>query len=706
MPITPQQLYTQLTTDYKKFQARDSQQDMIVAIDECFANIDPEEKDGHNICMIEAPTGTGKSLAYILAGVLNAQREGKKFVISTATKTLQGQLYNKDFPQFIQDAKLKLAVVLAKGRSNYLCPYQLETSLMEVGADLLKDQEQTKLLKVSEVFQKGKWDGDLDNAPIAIENKYKPLITSDKYQCLGYQCAYNQKDDSKCPFYRNRESLKNSDVIITNHSLLLADLDSGGGNVLPFKPSDYYLCIDEAHNFTNYAINGFMGQFELKQSIGLLNNLVRLVCNPQNASYIIDDVTLCDESVVRAQELGVSLEKFQQILQLNLNLFNDNILLLNDYLNPVITSDITDVFVEIAFCAGELLADLLKIQDKLKENLKKESNYISEANLQKLNFYFSAVESISCTSDYLINKDNSRFNANARWVERKLTQGIDDFLIIAGVTHVGNLLFNKLWSKVYAACLTSATLAIGESFEYLKFQLGLNGLPNIKTKKLATCFNYSDHSQLVIPQFRFAPEYTMREQFQKELSLYLKQILSYDQAYGTLVLFFNRQQLIETFKQLPVKLQNRILLQTEYSSNQKLISEHQETIDAGQVSIIFGLNSFAEGVDLPAKYCMHVIISKLPFETHKDPQNMVREYWVKAENGNYFMDVSLPETCIKLIQAVGRLIRDERDYGQVTICDNRIALKQYGSIMLKALPEFSRIYNPQFIEQSFSKIEH
>jgi ATP-dependent DNA helicase DinG len=249
-------------------------------------------------------------------------------------------------------------------------------------------------------------------------------------------------------------------------------------------------------------------------------------------------------------------------------------------------------------------------------------------------------------------------------------------------------------------------LAIGERFDYVKFQLGLNLLPNVKTKKLATSFNYPEHSQLVIPQFRSAPEFTTREIFQKELSLYLSQILNYTDAYGSLVLFFNRQQLIETFKQLPVKLQNRVLLQTEFSSNQKLISEHKDTIDGAKPSIIFGLNSFAEGVDLPSKYCMHVIVTKLPFDTHKDPQNMVREYWVKAEKGNYFMDVSLPETCIKLIQAVGRLIRNEKDYGQVTICDNRIALKQYGAVLLNALPEFSRQYNPDFIKQAFAKIKH
>lgn len=705
--MTIQQHYQQITKNIPNFKTRDSQLEMVEVIDECFSSVVDELKDGHNICLIEAPTGTGKSFAYILAGINNAQKFEKKFVISTATKTLQGQLFSKDIPQFLKHSGLKIIFGLAKGRSNYLCPYQLENSCSDVGADMLSQADGTvaKLQAISNEYAKRKWDGDLDSAPINIEYKLKPLITIDKYQCLGYQCPHNQKDESTCPFYLNREFLKNCDLIITNHSLLMADIDNGGGAVLPWKPEDYFLCIDEAHNFPSYAISGFMGQFELKQSIGLVNNASKLVANGTTNSYILDNIPLCDDCVVKINDLSDSLDRLLQITHANRNVFDNGVLILNDYLNPIITQDIKDIFIEIAVSANGAKDDMTKIQDKLKDKIKNNSDYVSEANLVKLGYYLNSIESIATTADYLINQDNSRYNANARWVEQKTFNNNDEYQITAGVTHVGNLLLNKLWKRIYAACLTSATLAIGQRFDYVKFQLGLNLLENVKEKKLDTSFNYPEHSQLVIPQFRSAPEFTTREIFQKELTIYLNQILNYSQAYGSLVLFFNRQQLIETFKKLPVKLQNRILLQTEFSSNQKLIAEHKEIIDNNQPSIIFGLNSFAEGVDLPSKYCMHVIITKLPFETHKDPQNMVREYWVKAEKGNFFMDVSLPETCIKLIQAVGRLIRSDDDYGQVTICDNRIALKQYGAVLLNALPDFNRQYDPMFIENAFAKIK-
>jgi ATP-dependent DNA helicase DinG len=343
------------------------------------------------------------------------------------------------------------------------------------------------------------------------------------------------------------------------------------------------------------------------------------------------------------------------------------------------------------------------VQEKMREQIR-EGNDLVEYDLIKLSSYVASIEKIQTTVTYIISQDNSRYNANARWIEYRLNNGKEEYFVNAGVTHVGNLLDEKLWSKVYATCLTSATLAIGDSFEYIKSQLGLSNNSQCKEIKLDTEFNYAEHSQLSIPYFKNSPDFNSREAFEQDLITYLTTILAYTENYGSLVLFFNRQQLLMVYKGLPKAIQAKILLQTDFASNQKLLTTHRELIDEGKPSIIFGLNSFAEGVDLPVQYCMHVIITKLPFETYKDPQNMVREHWVKEENGNYFIEISLPETGIKLIQAVGRLIRSEQDYGQVTICDNRIVLKSYGNFLLNALPKFNRQYDPEFITKALSKM--
>lgn len=701
------EVYEDIIHRMPNFKVRSSQFEMIQTIDECISSVDDENKDGHNICLVEAPTGTGKSLAYLVAGVLNAQKLGKKLIISTATKTLQSQLIEKDIPNFIKYSGVKFEYGLAKGRSNFLCPYQLELSQTEIQPDMFADSTKTqeRLYELAQLYANNKWSGDLDLMPVKFEKKLKSLITTDKDRCLNSSCPYNEKDNCRCPYFKNRNELKYADVIVANHSLLLADITLGGGVVLPVPPENYLLCLDEGHSFADLAINSFTESFDLKHSISSCEHLARLIYNPQTNLYLYAvDIPLCDEAFKFATDLSEALDKLLFILNQNTHMFSENRLMLNDYLVQGVEA-FKEHFVNCAFITGELYTKITKIQEKLKEKLKDGADYTVEANLNKLGFYISGVESVLATCQYMINQDDSRYNANARWVEVKQIKSEVEFVVSSCLTHVGNVLFNRLWQRVYSATITSATLAVGRDFKYYQHKLGLNLYPNIVSKKLDTSFEYSKQAQIVVPRFNSTPDYATRNEFTKELSNYLAKTIDYDDGYGTLVLFFNRVQLQEAYALLPMDLQKRVLLQTDFLSNQKLINEHKKNIDNGRPSIIFGLNSFAEGVDLPSLYCIHVIITKLPFDTHKDPLNMVQEYWLKFEKSNYFVEVSLPETCIKLIQAAGRLIRDESDYGQLSICDSRVITKNYGAMLLNALPNFNRKYNKEFINESFQKVK-
>lgn len=691
------------------FKTRYSQLKMVNIIDKCFSLVDVDNQNGNNICLVEAPTGTGKSLAYLLAGVVNAQKIGKKLVITTATKTLQAQLAEKDIPNFIKYSRINFSYAIAKGRSNYLCPYQLELSMSETQPDMFleSDKAYETLGKISEIFLSGRWDGDLDNAPIGLDNKIKKKITIDKDSCLNNVCPYNQKDECQCPYFKKRAELKFSDVIVTNHSLLLSDIGLGGGTVLPVAPENYILCIDEGHSFADVAINSLAGNFALKASISSCNNLSKFIHNPDTKLYIFGvEVVICEEVVDLASSLIEELNKILLILVHNTELFKDSICILNDYIEPK-AETFKDYFVNCAFIAGELCSKLTKIQEQFKTELKENVNSTIEANLSKLGFYIAEFDKILITSQYIINKDDSRYNANARWVEIKQVKTEIEFIINAGRTHVGNLLFNRLFSRVYASAIVSATLAIGSNFNYYLHKLGLNLYSEVITSKLDASFCYATQSQVVVPRFTYSPDYSTRNEFTKELTDYLiRKVLDYNDGYGTLVLFFNRSQLQEVYGLLPEVLQQKVLLQTEYISSHKLINDHKNNIDKGLPSIIFGLNSFAEGVDLPSLYCIHVVISKLPFETHKNPVNLVQEYWFDFEKTSYFKESSLPETCIKLVQAAGRLIRSETDYGQLTICDSRIISKGYGAILLNALPPFNRVYKKDFILQAYHKIRY
>lgn len=701
-------IYNKLVETMPNYTVRHCQLDMATAIDECFNNANPELADGSNIIMVEAPTGTGKSMAYLLAGIVNAKRLGKKLIITTATKALQGQLIDKDIPNLISHTGMKFNYALAKGRGNYLCPYQLELALSGGGElDLIANSQKEELKDVRTAFNNKGWDGDLDSLSFPINYQVKKSITTDKDRCLTNSCPYNQEDECKCPFYLNRAKLKYSEVIIANHSLLLADLTIGAGSILAVKPENYLLCVDEGHNLADVAVRSFSQSFDLKHTIGICHNLLNLIFNPDNRSYVYTDTELCDGVHDKLSNLSDVLEKLLGLLNDNASVFVEDKIILNDYLNTNLNGAFRDQFVAIAYVAFEIRSGLNKIIEKIKEQIKGSTEALLENSLNKLGFYLNTIETLLNTSQYIINQDDSRYNANAKWIELRQIKNSNnhEFSINGCMTHPGRKLFEDLWSKVYAGVVTSATLSIGNDFTYNRSKLGLNLYDEVQLKCVESSFNYKTQSQIAVPRFKYAPEYNYRNNFQDELVEYLSKNLDYDEGYGTLVLFFNRNQLIDVYEKLPKRLQKLILSQENYISNGRLLLDHKKRIDDGLPSIIFGLNSFAEGVDLPGLYCTHVIITKLPFETHKDPQSLVLEYWVRYEKGNYFAEVSLPEACIRLIQASGRLIRSDLDYGQLSICDNRLVTKDYGRLMLDALPNFNRKYDESFLNKAFLKIK-
>jgi len=704
MPI--KDIYLKLIQSMPNARMRSSQWEMIESINSQVDKVanqhteydklesdDEFVNDGTNIAIIEAPTGTGKSLAYLLSLVYSAQKLQKKVVISTATKTLQAQLLNIDIPRFIKNSGVVFSYAIAKGRSNYLCPYQLELSISET--DLTNQDQADTLEKIKFFFDKGRFNGDLDNLPIPANAKLRDKLVIEHHQCLNTSCPFNQKDDIRCPYYANKAKFKTVDVIVTNHSLLMLDMVNGN-SLLNNQPEDYLLCIDEAHNLINAAKSSCASDFMLKESAGFMRNL---------SNYVLDAVKPEDWVIMRenANKLSLKLIELDLVFNNNQNQFVDNIFLLNDYI-VASAKELNSIFVDLNFLSNEILLVLSKQLDKLKEDIKKQANaaIVLESHIGKLGFYQSELDRIIATTELILNHDDSKFNANAKFVEILKTGTNSDYKICGQMTYIGSRLTNLLWKRSYFTVLTSATLAIRDSFDYFRFEIGLNLLPNVYSHKLPTNFDYTAQAQLYLPGFKSSPEFITRHEYLKELTLFLNLYLCNITRHGVLVLFFSRQQMLDCYANLKTEIKNKILLQTDYMSNQKLLEDHIKIVDAGRSSIIFGLNSFAEGVDLPGHYCLQVIITKLPFSTHKDPESQVKEYWVKAEHGNYFIEYSLPEVIIRLIQATGRLIRNEEDFGQITICDNRIFTKQYGKTIINALPSYNQNYNPNFINMKLS----
>ena len=218
------------------------------------------------VTVIEAGTGTGKTVGYVLPAVVMAQAKKKRLVISTATVTLQEQIISKDLPDIIVKAGLKFSFTLAKGRGRYACLSKLDRLLQEEEATAslmdmfaydgysLEDDKSSLALyqKMLDEFASSKWEGDRDSWPDALEDQRWRMITTDHAQCSGRRCGYFKQ----CPFYKARQDLEQADVIVTNHDLVLADLALGGGAILP-DPKDTVYVFDEGHHLPDKAIDHF-----------------------------------------------------------------------------------------------------------------------------------------------------------------------------------------------------------------------------------------------------------------------------------------------------------------------------------------------------------------------------------------------------------------------------------------------------------------
>jgi ATP-dependent DNA helicase DinG len=258
-----------------------------------------------------------------------------------------------------------------------------------------------------------------------------------------------------------------------------------------------------------------------------------------------------------------------------------------------------------------------------------------------------------------------------------------DIAINASPIRAAEILKDRLWGSCFAAVVTSATLKSLGNFNSLQRETGVPDSAHFLA--VAGAFDYANAAILKVPTDAVeGNDVSAHTQYMVDnLSAMI------DKNSGTLVLFSSKRQMDQVYDQLSNDMVRRILIQGQYS-NREMIRLHKERIDQGKTSILFGLASFAEGVDLPGDYCRHVIIAKLPFAVPNDPLQEALAEWIELQGGNSFFDIALPLASLRLIQASGRLLRTESDTGVVSILDKRLLTKRYGTQLLNALPPFTR----------------
>lgn len=651
------------------------------------------------IALIEAGTGTGKTLAYVIPALVMARARAKRLVLATATVALQEQLVHKDLPDIRSGSGLAFDFALAKGRRRYLCLSQLDRHLAGAGGrnlDLYPDAMAVALERTTldtyaamlDALSRGDWDGDRDKWPQSIDERDWLPLTLDRGQCTGRRCP----NIGNCSVYRAREGLQEADIIVTNHDLVLADLNLGGGVVLP-APQDSLYVFDEGHHLPDKALEHFasfcrlpaartwLGEARkaLAKGAPLLTRIPGLAAVLDAVPDVLDELALgLDEIDDAAAQLMAALEPGRQRLR---------------FAGGVVPEALRPGAAAQAALWSRLLAGLNALDSGVDEALDDEDFGAQgdelEAWKMALGGMLARAEGIQALwRDYADESAADPASAaelahppRARWLARAdEDEGAIDF----HCSHIlaADILQTALWSQAAGAVLTSATLTALGRFDRLQAHCGIPDQATFAV--VASPFDYA-RATLAVPAMRSEPGNANAHT--AELVELLPALLCADE--GSLVLFSSRRQMNDVFDALPETWRTRILRQGDYSK-QDILRRHGEAIDAGRGSAVFGLASFAEGVDLPGDYCRHVVIAKLLFSAPDQPVDAALAEWIEAQGRNAFMEISVPDAARRLVQASGRLLRTETDSGRVTLLDRRLLTRRYGRAILDSLPPFTR----------------
>ncbi|MCL4682461.1 MAG: ATP-dependent DNA helicase DinG [Rhodocyclaceae bacterium] len=689
------------------FRARDGQRLMIAEVAKVFARHPdpaPEGKEpparpetGTTILCAQGGTGVGKSLAYSLPGALLAKQKQKKLLIATATVALQEQLTGKDLPLFFKAAGLDLSVELAKGRTRYVCRFRLQQALRDMQQATMFGQEDRPqraeerdeaVLRTVEALAKdyddGRWDGDRDLRHGLDETLWR-AITTDRHGCLGTNCPSLKQ----CAQVMAKKRLKEADVIVANHDLLLADLAMGGGKVLP-PPSECFYVIDEAHHLPAKAVSSFASSHLLGRGRQLMERLASFAPGLAQAighSYI-EDAKAVVETAKRVEEsLAEAYGFFDSLAQLKPNGKTQQPKM--DFQDSAIPEGFIDIGKNILSGTDAMMARLRKAVELLGAALPEETarKALFEKLVADAGFHIGRIEEIADTWALFLEMPDDEHPPIAKWVETVAdpkTRGAD-FRVCASPVSSAAQLRHLLWEKAAGAVLTSATMTTLGNFKNFLARSGLSVYSKVTCIEVPSPFNYYEQGTLEIPPMKALPDNYAGHT--AEVSDWLQAGIRALGGEGMLVLFTSRKQMSDVASRLPEDLRGKVLVQGD-GSKAEIISRHKACVDRGEASVIFGLESFSEGVDLAHRYCTRVVVTKLPFDVPDDPVLKALAGWIERRGGKPFLKVWVPTAARKLEQRAGRLIRSETDSGTVTVLDKRLWIKEYGRMILRGMPPF------------------
>lgn len=595
------------------------------------------------ILVAEAGTGTGKTFAYLVPALL----AGGKVVISTGTKNLQDQLFQKDLPMVRDALKAPVSVALLKGRSNYVCHYHLELAQSN---GLFKTREDVKhlarIVNYAKVTQSGDKSGLADvpeNAPIWMH------VTSTRDNCLGQECPQH----NECFVLKARKEAMEADVIVVNHHLFFADVMLRDEGVAELLPACNTVIFDEAHQLPETA-SLFFGESLSTSQLFDLSQDTRIEALTSAKDFAALPVA-CDELEKAARDLRLAFKKEGRMA-------------------ADATQNIKD-FAPALKMLGEKLKNLTGLLEKQAERSEGLENCWQRAQ--------ALVEQLNIWTKISPPPQPSPLQEEGAGVVRWLEVFHHSLQLNTTPLSIADIFAKQISGHPRAWIFTSATLAVKQNFSHYQNEMGLM---EARTACWDSPFNYQEQALLYVPQNLPEPNsegYTeavvqaalpLIEASKGRAFLLFTSLRAMQRAYEILQAEFDRKN-----------LKYPLLIQGEGSRNE-LLTRFREHGNA----VLLGSQSFWEGVDVRGEALSLVVIDKLPFAPPDDPVLAARIAELNKQGRNAFMEFQLPRAIINLKQGAGRLIRDENDRGVLMICDPRLISKHYGKRIWQSLPPFKR----------------
>ena len=622
--------------------------------------------------IVEAGTGTGKTLAYLMPAI----RSGKRVIISTGTKNLQEQLFYKDVP-FLERALAnglpasgsRLSVCYMKGRNNYLCRKKLYELTDQPVLSGLQEIEQYRAIAAWE-----KTTGTGDRAELAELPEASLLwhkLDARADACIGQKCS----EWERCFITEMRRKAMESDIIIVNHHLFFADLaiklQADGAPDAGVLPEAAAVVFDEAHELESVAGSYF----------GISVSNLRMEELARDVESSMQHHRMLSASLSGA--LGSLRERSQFFFAL---LPPGDGRFAFDTRREFLEEN-GDEFVALNQALTRLAGELEGLPQKPEEVF----NFVRRAQEIQVQLGFALESEDRNTVFWIERRGGGRFGSRdgGNKVAETSSRGRQNVFLQATPIDVGPILRECLWSKLDCAVLASATLAVGGGFEYIRQRLGLE---HARESVLPSHFDYESQALLYVPPDLPDPR---TPQFTARASERIRKLLEITRG-RAFVLFTSYAQMNDIHQRLLGEVEFPLLRQGD-APKSALLEEFRLTPNA----VLLATSSFWQGVDVQGEQLSCVIIDRLPFAVPSDPVVAARVKAIDADGGNAFFQYQVPAAVITLKQGFGRLIRSLDDRGLLVLLDNRILKKQYGRVFIESLPNYKKTTEMSVVEKFF-----